>query len=301
MNDVPRSDSDLSCETKRQDIDGGTRRRRSREVRDSSRDHQYIGERFGGREGRNLLSWQNGHNDNVITLSPTSTVAESRRRSRTLIWDEVRGRLITQRGAPGLAALEEELEVMRTELQGSTLNLEIVRKEQKATSEEASFVNAEYQSTKKELLASREELKSLNEELAALKGQIHETPRRRRTASKALQNARHNPSDPKLFLPTGSDSLANNECHLEGPWNSSALISWRQTAANRVAGLTPRQREIMEFVLAGHPNKNIAAHLRISQRTVENHRAAVMKKTGSNSLPALTRLALFAAGGSVSS
>ena len=62
----------------------------------------------------------------------------------------------------------------------------------------------------------------------------------------------------------------------------------------RLAGLTARQRQIMELVLAGHPSKNIAADLGISQRTVENHRAAVMKKTGSQSLPALIRLALAA-------
>ena len=53
----------------------------------------------------------------------------------------------------------------------------------------------------------------------------------------------------------------------------------------------------MEKVLAGQPSKNIAADLGISQRTVENHRMRIMKRTGSSSLPALARLALIAAGG----
>ena len=68
-------------------------------------------------------------------------------------------------------------------------------------------------------------------------------------------------------------------------------------AAAHLAGLTPRQREVMERVLAGQPSKNIAADLNISQRTVENHRASIMKRTGSKSLPALARLALLASGG----
>jgi two-component system CheB/CheR fusion protein len=69
----------------------------------------------------------------------------------------------------------------------------------------------------------------------------------------------------------------------------------RDIAVSRVASLTARQREIMDLVLAGHPSKNIAADLGISQRTVDNHRAAIMKKTGSKSLPALIRLAIAAA------
>ena len=51
----------------------------------------------------------------------------------------------------------------------------------------------------------------------------------------------------------------------------------------------------MGMVLSGHPSKNIAADLGISQRTVENHRASIMRKTGARSLPALARLALAAA------
>jgi two-component system CheB/CheR fusion protein len=45
-------------------------------------------------------------------------------------------------------------------------------------------------------------------------------------------------------------------------------------------------------VLAGQPSKNIAADLGISQRTVETHRSAIMRKTGSKSLSELVRLAL---------
>jgi two-component system, chemotaxis family, CheB/CheR fusion protein len=69
----------------------------------------------------------------------------------------------------------------------------------------------------------------------------------------------------------------------------------RKAAVIRVASLTVRQRQILDLVLAGHPSKNIAADLGISQRTVDNHRAAIMRKTGSKSLPALVRTALAAA------
>jgi two-component system, chemotaxis family, CheB/CheR fusion protein len=83
---------------------------------------------------------------------------------------------------------------------------------------------------------------------------------------------------------------------LEQSRNSSDLLASQENAASAIAVLTPRQRQIMELVLAGHPSKNISADLGISQRTVENHRASIMEKTGSKSLPALARLAFAAAG-----
>ncbi len=67
-------------------------------------------------------------------------------------------------------------------------------------------------------------------------------------------------------------------------------------ARSKIALLTSRQHEIMERVLAGEPSKNIASDLGISQRTVENHRAAIMAKTGMRSIPALARLAMTAQG-----
>ena len=89
-------------------------------------------------------------------------------------------------------------------------------------------------------------------------------------------------------------SVARAFAQLDGTRN---LTAGREAAAHHVAGLTVRQRQIMEMVLAGHPSKNIAADLGISQRTVENHRASIMKKTEVRSLPALARLALAAAWG----
>ena len=76
--------------------------------------------------------------------------------------------------------------------------------------------------------------------------------------------------------------------------DSTKRGAWIGAAVRQIASLTVRQKEIMELVLAGHPSKNIAADLNISQRTVENHRASIMSKTESKSLPALARLALAA-------
>ncbi len=96
-----------------------------------------------------------------------------------------------------------------------------------------------------------------------------------------------------LEKPVGNEELlASIDRALEQMRDSAKMSAWRDAAAARLAGLTARQRQILDLVLSGHPSKNIAADLGISQRTVENHRNAIMRKTGSKSLPALVRLVL---------
>jgi two-component system CheB/CheR fusion protein len=95
--------------------------------------------------------------------------------------------------------------------------------------------------------------------------------------------------------PVSHDALlASVERALELSRDSTALSSWRDAAATRIGSLTRREREIMDLVITGHPNKIIADDLGVSQRTVENHRAAVMRKTRSKSLSDLVRLAIAA-------
>jgi DNA-binding CsgD family transcriptional regulator len=86
------------------------------------------------------------------------------------------------------------------------------------------------------------------------------------------------------------------ECHLlrEKDEFLATLFGVYEAAGKRLAGLTDREYQIMKLVLAGHPSKNVAADLGISQRTVENHRASIMKKTAAKSLPELARLSLVA-------
>ena len=62
----------------------------------------------------------------------------------------------------------------------------------------------------------------------------------------------------------------------------------------RVARTDPSalERQVMDLVIAGRSSKNIAQVLTISQRTVENHRAAIMKRAGAASLPDLIRIVM---------
>jgi two-component system, LuxR family, response regulator FixJ len=65
-------------------------------------------------------------------------------------------------------------------------------------------------------------------------------------------------------------------------------------AEGKLTLLSQREREVLDGLLAGLPNKSIAYDLAISPRTVEIHRARVMGKMGARSLPELVRLALSA-------
>lgn len=66
----------------------------------------------------------------------------------------------------------------------------------------------------------------------------------------------------------GVELLAGVARALELSRDSRKPTEWRKDAADHLASLTRRQHQIMEMVLAGHPSKNIAADLGISQRTV---------------------------------
>ncbi len=62
----------------------------------------------------------------------------------------------------------------------------------------------------------------------------------------------------------------------------------------RLASLSERERQVLEGLVAGHPNKAIANGLGISPRTVEVYRANLMTKMEAKSLSELIRMAILA-------
>lgn len=73
----------------------------------------------------------------------------------------------------------------------------------------------------------------------------------------------------------------------------------RRKKAESVAGirtrldkLTPREREVMELVVAGYANKQVAAKLGLSEKTIEVHRSRVMSKMRAKTLPCLVKMAI---------
>jgi two-component system response regulator FixJ len=98
---------------------------------------------------------------------------------------------------------------------------------------------------------------------------------------------------------------------LEKPFDDEVLLKATRTALDRyekdalkgaekaeilsrLALLSQRERQVLEGLIAGQPNKVIAADHQISPRTVEIYRAHVMSKMQANSLSELVRMALVA-------
>ncbi|WP_305067665.1 response regulator [Lysobacter sp. GX 14042] len=86
---------------------------------------------------------------------------------------------------------------------------------------------------------------------------------------------------------------------LEKPFGDEVLVDAIEAALARVRGasealakLSPRERQVLDLVVASKPNKIIADILGISIKTVELHRANMMNKLGVRSLPDLMKVAL---------
>jgi FixJ family two-component response regulator len=74
-----------------------------------------------------------------------------------------------------------------------------------------------------------------------------------------------------------------------------AMIDHEETtAAERIGRLTQRERQILLMITDGLLNKQTAAGLGISQRTVENHRQRLIEKTGVRNFAELVRLTILA-------
>ena len=67
----------------------------------------------------------------------------------------------------------------------------------------------------------------------------------------------------------------------------------REEVRRRRALLTPRERQVMDLVVQGRPNKLVGTALHLSPKTVEVHRANVMKKMEAGSLAELVRMSLL--------
>jgi len=95
------------------------------------------------------------------------------------------------------------------------------------------------------------------------------------------------PYDDELLLASVRRALAQ----AQGAREQAVAV---EAAKTRIATLSVRERQVLELLVAGQPNKIIAFELDISPRTVEIHRAHVMEKMEAKSLSDLVRAAIAA-------
>ncbi len=96
------------------------------------------------------------------------------------------------------------------------------------------------------------------------------------------------PADPSLLLQKVRAAL-EQDVHRRA---DTARLS---TVRSRLATLTHRERQILKLLVQGLSSKQVAGELKITVKTVENHRARLLRKTGALNAADLTRMAMLAA------
>ncbi len=95
------------------------------------------------------------------------------------------------------------------------------------------------------------------------------------------------PFDADALLKSVEQALASRD-------RAERASAFAERAREAFGTLTPREGDVMKQLIIGRPNKIIAHNLGLSPRTVEVHRARIMKKTGAQSLSHLVRMAISA-------
>ena len=95
-----------------------------------------------------------------------------------------------------------------------------------------------------------------------------------------------------LIKPVDDEAILDAVCRaLERSAEIRKMKAERASARARLDSLTPREFEVLQRVIAGLLNKQIAAELGSAEKTVKIHRGRVMEKMGVTSVPELVRLA----------
>jgi DNA-binding NarL/FixJ family response regulator len=99
-------------------------------------------------------------------------------------------------------------------------------------------------------------------------------------------------SEAKANLIGAIEALAAHKPFFTANVSEALLRSYVEGSKRAVSALTDRERTIVQLVAEGHSSKEIAQLLGITRKTVETHRAAVMRKLSLSSLAALVRYAI---------
>lgn len=100
-----------------------------------------------------------------------------------------------------------------------------------------------------------------------------------------------------LELELAINAIKAGDTYLSPPVSRQVVESYMQRVGGEVTPaepLTPRQREVLQFIAEGKSTKEVAYQLKLSIKTVETHRAQIMQRLNVHDIPGLVRYAIKA-------